>query len=57
MADWINTKTIFASRDFDGAVTEAAKLLQNGELVVFPTETVYGLGAVPMARVLRLRAV
>ena len=29
----------------DGAVREAAKLLQNGEVVAFPTETVYGLGA------------
>jgi len=29
----------------DDAVREAAKLLQNGEVVAFPTETVYGLGA------------
>jgi L-threonylcarbamoyladenylate synthase len=27
------------------AVVEAARLLRNGELVAFPTETVYGLGA------------
>ncbi len=27
------------------AVAEAARLLENGELVAFPTETVYGLGA------------
>jgi L-threonylcarbamoyladenylate synthase len=26
-------------------IAEAATLLQQGELVVFPTETVYGLGA------------
>lgn len=33
--------------NFDDAnsVKEAAKLLKNGELVAFPTETVYGLGA------------
>ncbi|MBS0615552.1 MAG: threonylcarbamoyl-AMP synthase [Verrucomicrobia bacterium] len=29
----------------DGIITEAAKLLLAGELVAFPTETVYGLGA------------
>lgn len=39
------TKTIFAERDFDGAVREAADELRRGGLVVFPTETVYGLGA------------
>lgn len=27
------------------AITEAARLLQNGEIIAFPTETVYGLGA------------
>jgi L-threonylcarbamoyladenylate synthase len=27
------------------AIAEAARLLENGELVAFPTETVYGLGA------------
>ena len=26
-------------------LSEAAKLIQAGELVAFPTETVYGLGA------------
>ncbi len=29
----------------DAAILAAAKLLQNGEVVAFPTETVYGLGA------------
>lgn len=29
----------------DAAVAEAARLLKRGELVAFPTETVYGLGA------------
>ncbi len=29
----------------DEAIAEAARLLENGELVAFPTETVYGLGA------------
>lgn len=35
------------SRDFDPAVelADAIELLKNGELVAFPTETVYGLGA------------
>src|SRR5438132_7391952 len=28
----------------DSAVTSAARLLRDGELVAFPTETVYGLG-------------
>ncbi len=41
----IATKTIFAGRDFDGALREAAEELKKGGLVVFPTETVYGLGA------------
>lgn len=31
--------------DEPGAITEAAALLRAGELVAFPTETVYGLGA------------
>lgn len=30
--------------DYDAAIREAATLLQSGELVAFPTETVYGLG-------------
>jgi L-threonylcarbamoyladenylate synthase len=29
----------------DEAIRRAAELLANGELVAFPTETVYGLGA------------
>ncbi|MGC1817745.1 MAG: Sua5/YciO/YrdC/YwlC family protein, partial [Casimicrobiaceae bacterium] len=29
----------------DAAISEAARLLRAGELVAFPTETVYGLGA------------
>src|ERR1700719_3317909 len=28
----------------DSAITRAARLLRDGELVAFPTETVYGLG-------------
>lgn len=35
-------KTIIAGKD---KIKEAAKLIKNGEVVVFPTETVYGLGA------------
>ncbi|MBC5647655.1 L-threonylcarbamoyladenylate synthase [Christensenella tenuis] len=41
----IKTKTIFAWKDKESAVSEGAEQLRNGGLVVFPTETVYGLGA------------
>ncbi len=36
----ISTKIIYSSE-----IQKAAKLIKNGELVVFPTETVYGIGA------------
>lgn len=36
------TKVVQPTQD---AILEAARLLENGELVAFPTETVYGLGA------------
>ncbi|MEG2520262.1 MAG: L-threonylcarbamoyladenylate synthase [Christensenellaceae bacterium] len=39
------TKTIFAARDKKGAIEAAAQEIKNGGIVVFPTETVYGLGA------------
>ncbi len=42
MADGLSTALLTANRD--GIVT-AAKALQMGRLVAFPTETVYGLGA------------
>ncbi len=45
MADWMSTKTIFAARDFEDAVNQAAELIKSGGIVAFPTETVYGLGA------------
>lgn len=35
----------FSEPDLDGAFAAAARLLQQGGLVAFPTETVYGLGA------------
>jgi L-threonylcarbamoyladenylate synthase len=41
----MNTKTIFALRDPDEAVREAAKLIKGGGIAVIPTETVYGLAA------------
>ncbi len=41
----IPTKLIFAARDREAALAEGAALLAQDELVVFPTETVYGLGA------------
>ncbi len=34
-----------AAKRFDTAVVDASVLLEEGELVAFPTETVYGLGA------------
>ncbi len=39
------TRTVFANKDFDGAIRDGADELKKGGLVVFPTETVYGLGA------------
>lgn len=36
----ISTKIIYSSE-----IQKATKLIKNGELVVFPTETVYGIGA------------
>src|SRR5690349_6084356 len=38
-------KTRLLPADAPGAVEEAATALANGELVAFPTDTVYGLGA------------
>ena len=37
----------------EGALTEAAGLLQSGEVVAIPTETVYGLAALPADEPLR----
>ena len=39
----METKMLSGEREVD--LKEAAKLLQDGEIVAFPTETVYGLGA------------
>ncbi len=41
----MKTATIFAWKDRESAVAQAAEELKGGGLVVFPTETVYGLGA------------
>lgn len=43
----MKTKRIYInpSQPDEGALAEAARVLQSGELVAFPTETVYGLGA------------
>jgi len=41
----MKTKLIHASTEYTKAVNYAARLLRQGKLVVFPTETVYGLGA------------
>jgi L-threonylcarbamoyladenylate synthase len=41
-----NSKTVFSdSMTTDEQIQNAAELLKRGELVAFPTETVYGLGA------------
>ena len=42
----VDTKVVLLDRDnlTESQFTEAAELLRNGELVAFPTETVYGLG-------------
>lgn len=40
---WIKTNEI-TKKQYDAALSEAAALIRNGELVAFPTETVYGLG-------------
>lgn len=44
-AEMYDTEVISLASDYDRGIEEGAKLLQMGELVAFPTETVYGLGA------------
>lgn len=46
MTEKYNTQMLdfFTDPDLDGAFAKAGELLRNGELVAFPTETVYGLG-------------
>jgi L-threonylcarbamoyladenylate synthase len=39
------TQILNAQTDFKSAIARGAELLKSGELVAFPTETVYGLGA------------
>jgi L-threonylcarbamoyladenylate synthase len=39
------TQVINVERQEEAGTIQAAKLIQNGEIVAFPTETVYGLGA------------
>ena len=41
----MKTEVIQTIRQEDAGTTLGAQLIQNGELVAFPTETVYGLGA------------
>ena len=41
----MKTEVISTVRREDAGTTVGAELIQNGELVAFPTETVYGLGA------------
>ncbi len=41
----MKTEVIATIRQEDAGTTLGAELIQNGELVAFPTETVYGLGA------------
>lgn len=41
----MDTKVYYLDEDDMDKINEAAKIIKNGGLVVFPTETVYGLGA------------
>src|SRR5450432_2994191 len=41
----MQTRIIAVNTDADAAIGEAAALIRSGQLVAFPTETVYGLGA------------
>lgn len=41
----MKTKLIKAEQGMEGGIEEAARWLRHGNLVAFPTETVYGLGA------------
>ena len=41
----METKIFKVTKDSLDILREASKLLNSGELVAFPTETVYGLGA------------
>ncbi|MCB0710839.1 MAG: threonylcarbamoyl-AMP synthase [Ignavibacteriae bacterium] len=41
----MQTQLLETTSNFRGAIAQAAKLIEGGELVAFPTETVYGLGA------------
>ncbi len=41
----MKTKTVFALKDMGFAISEAAKVILSGGVVVIPTETVYGLAA------------
>ena len=45
--EYIRTEIIEVNEKYPepGVIERAARLLRNGEIVVFPTETVYGLGA------------
>lgn len=43
--DIYETEIINLRQEFDRGVAEGARLIRMGELVAFPTETVYGLGA------------
>ena len=37
-------KPILNENDVENNINKAQKILKNGDLVIFPTETVYGLG-------------
>lgn len=41
----MKTEIIDVKKFFDSGIKKAARLIDDGELVAFPTETVYGLGA------------
>lgn len=41
----LNTELIDLKTEFERGIDEAARIIKNGGVVAFPTETVYGLGA------------
>ena len=42
----MKTKIFDAEKDFENAIFRVSEILKNGEVVAFPTETVYGLGGI-----------